>query len=190
MKTMQAYSSHTALTSVIKTKNYQGKWYRELANRFRSFDTNVSCLFATLAEEHEENKQALLKLAHRVMDSEITLLLAKDRDTQSNIAFFEIVSYQDSTNHFFVINEQMAMVIFDTVLESGRKAQRFYEKCFIAESHYALRTQYQRLSHVEDQHLQRLEKAKERCYTESAHRAPWLQPRNTRYIDKTFSLMD
>jgi len=190
MKTMPAYSSHTALTSVIKTKEYQEKWYRELANRFRSFDTHTSCLFANLAEEHEQNKQALLKLARHIMGDEVTILLAKNRNDKNNIVFYEIVSYQDSTNHFFVINEQMAMVIFDAVLESGRQAQRFYETCFIAENHYFLRTQYQRLSQVEDQHVQRLEEAKERYHTESAHHAPWLQPRNTRYIDKNCSLTD
>lgn len=141
-----------ALALAIAIEQHNGLLFRQWANRFLTYDQNVSQLLLDLANEEHDHEKILSQMFQDRYGTQVPSVM-QPKEMKSYLEGLENIK-----EHFFVVNLMMAKTLLKTVLEIEQYTRKFYADLLNSTSDDELRAIYQRLYKFEQEHEQVLQR--------------------------------
>lgn len=123
MRKSARLSLEQVLSLVVVAEDYRSRCYREWSERFLPYDSATSRLLQQLSAEDRQDGTRFAALAER--------LLGTQRIPAEITHFGHLVPEcrTISTEHFFVVNDEMGRCILESAVKMERQANLFHEWC-------------------------------------------------------------
>lgn len=160
------HSSLTTASFILAAEERLAHYYRELANRLRPFDRGVSQLLEVLAQEREQQRRQVRRLAHAMFGT----VRLRDQGGRRRLR-------HPPARHFFVLGWNDAVTLVQRAARLERRTSRLYGRCATRELYPQLRHLYWNLGECNERRAEVLAEAiegfgLEADSTASAHEIP------------------